>query len=442
MHPPVDVPYPKALRLFPVVRQSLVASFDNCALATKFDIQFRHGWSHSYQARGEMFHRFAAQALRTMARQIEETIPVDAALSILHETLRQRDVDRECPHCQSGRIRKGVTKRGMRYCLSCRHQFETDFIRVPSDMVDELYWVVKKWAHDNSFDVRNLVDVEKRLEALVHYDNSTTGDSVARVITGQPDALFIEGEFDEHAVVLDWKDMWRLPPETEIGFGGYFQQRWYAYLIFVNYPSVEQVTLREYYVRKSTPREATLIKALVFDDIREELSALLEQFDRCVEENLWAPSPGYHCTYCPMPQRCPIHPEARGSGRITTPEEAMQAAAEFVVGQAIVKQKREQLAPWCEMNGDVPVRDAKGRRVVGYRDTYKTVRPTAKKIEQAERELGRSLTREELDAMTKQTVGTELTTFVPHGRAETEEDDALIAALQASVRQAEQDQAA
>jgi hypothetical protein len=443
VQPSLDqAPFPKALRLFPEVRQSLMASFDNCALATKFDIQFRHGWSHSYQARGEMFHRFASRALRTMARQMEDTIPVDAALEILHEVLRQEDVDRECPRCGSGRIRKGVTKRGMRYCLSCRRQFETEFIRVPSDMVAELYWVVKKWAHDNSFDVKNLVDVEKRLTARVAYTDPTTGLKVWRTITGKPDALLVEGAFDEHAVVLDWKDMWRLPAETEIGFGGYFQQRWYAFLIFVNYPSVERVTLREFYVRKSVPREATLTKAVVFDDIAAELGALLYQFDRCVEENLWVPSPGYHCGYCPMPQRCPIHPEARGSGRITTPEEAMQAAAEFVVGQAIVNQKRQQLAPWCEMNGPVPVRDAKGRRVVGFRDTAKTYRPKQKEIDEQERLLGRQLTSGELKAMERVVPGTELTTFVPNPNLEAEEDDALIAALQASVRSAEQDRAA
>jgi hypothetical protein len=51
------------------------------------------------------------------------------------------------------------------------------------------------------------------------------------------DALMLEGTYDEHAIVLDWKDMWKLPPETEVGFGGYFQQRFYAYLIFANYPT-------------------------------------------------------------------------------------------------------------------------------------------------------------------------------------------------------------
>jgi hypothetical protein len=152
-----------------------------------------------------------------------------------------------------------------------------------------------------------------------------------------------------------------------------------------------------------------------------------------VQENLWVPSPGQHCGFCPMPQKCPIHPEARGSGRITTPQEAAQTAAEFVVASAIVKQKREQLGPWCEMNGPVPVKDAKGRRVVGFRGTVKKKRPSSQEIADKEVALGRELTARELEAMVREVPGTELTTHVPEDQLEDEEDEKMIAALQASV---------
>jgi hypothetical protein len=39
------------------------------------------------------------------------------------------------------------------------------------------------------------------------------------------------------------------PAPTALGFDGYFQQRFYAWLIFKNYPSAQSVTLREFYVR-------------------------------------------------------------------------------------------------------------------------------------------------------------------------------------------------
>jgi hypothetical protein len=85
--------------------------------------------------------------------------------------------------------------------------------------------------------------------------------------------------------------------KTEPSFGGYFQQRWYAYLIFTQpaFRSVERVTLREFYVRYSEPREITLSRDREFEDIREELATLVELFDRSVERNEWVPSPGQHC---------------------------------------------------------------------------------------------------------------------------------------------------
>jgi hypothetical protein len=178
-----------------------------------------------------------------------------------------------------------------------------------------LYWVVKKWAHDNAFDVMNLVDVEKRLDATVRYPQPD-GGWVTRVITGQLDALLVEGATTSTAIVLDWKDMWKLPPETEVGFGGYFQQRFYALLIFVNYPSVEDVTLREFYVRFSEPREATLSRKEYVRRHPRGDQALVEQFDRCVEENEWVPSPGRTAGSAPMPQKCPIHPG--GARRVGT----------------------------------------------------------------------------------------------------------------------------
>jgi hypothetical protein len=183
-----------------------------------------------------------------------------------------------------------------------------------------------------------------------------------------PDALLIEGAYDEHAIVLDWKDMWKLPAQTEIGLRRLLPAAVLRVPDLRELPDGRAVTLREFYVRYSEPREATLHEG-VGRRHRAEISALPEQFDRCVEENLWVPSPGAHCTYCPMPQKCPIHPEARGSGRITTPEEAMQTAAEFVVAQAIVKQKREQLGPWVrdERAGAGARREGpQGGRVVGY----------------------------------------------------------------------------
>jgi PD-(D/E)XK nuclease superfamily len=432
----LPVPYPKGLAQFPLIRQSVLSSFDNCSLGTKFEFQYRHNWHFSYQARGELFHRFASKALVEMARQGERSIPVDAALAILHETLRQDDVDRWCPRCGSGRVRKGITRKGMRYCLACRQQFPTRIIAVPMDQIAELYWVVKKWAHDTSFDVHNLVDVEKRLEAEVRYPHPD-GGWVPRTITGQMDALFVEGVNDERAIVLDWKDMWKLPPPTTIGHEGYFQQRFYALLIWDSYPSVHEVVLREFYVRYSKPREATLLREQAYDDVREEVTALVERFDRTVQNNEWIASPGMHCGFCAAPQKCTIFPEARGAGRITNPDEAEKVAAQYVVASAILKQQREQLAAWTRMHGPVPVKDAKGRRVVGHQEYERTERPSEQEIVELTARLRRVPTEQEIRALQRKHVATKLTTFVPDVQLEDDHDEQMILALQRSVEQAD-----
>ena len=45
-------PYPLARKLYPTLRQSVLQSFDQCALLSRFEREYRGGWSHPWQARG------------------------------------------------------------------------------------------------------------------------------------------------------------------------------------------------------------------------------------------------------------------------------------------------------------------------------------------------------------------------------------------------------
>jgi PD-(D/E)XK nuclease superfamily len=438
-------PYPKALRLYPEIRHSILGAFDLCALETHFDLTYRKGWSSHPQARGTIFHRFAGRALTEMNRQNEQTIEVDVALAILQEVLLQEDVDRVCPECGTTKIRKGLVGGGYRLCEN-RHRFETEFVNVPWAEVKDLVWTVKKWATDNAFDIANLVDVEHRLKATVAYPNPEGGE-VERILTGQLDSFFVEGEWDDHGIVLDWKDMWKLPRPTEVSFEGYFQQKFYAWLIFKqkdevhsgrqsgipSYESIERVTLREFYVRRSEPREATIWRSQV-DEIEHELAALVNRFDRAVEENLWVPTPGTHCSYCPRPTACPIPPFARGAGKIQDQREADRAARQLIVAEAIVKQNKEALASWAAVHGNIPIRDAKGERVWGHRETVRVERPDRDKLADA-------LSRGEvnLDRLYPERTITKFEPHVPEPKdeaAEAAEDAKLMAALQESVAEA------
>lgn len=418
-----DLPYPKAVAAFPTVRQSLLSAFDACALEAKFDLDYRHGWTTPPQARGRIFHRFAAKALEAMASMDEDSIPVDAALAILHEVLRQDDVDRECPVCGTAEIKPGMDD-GYRTCGE-GHRFETEFVNIPMSEVKDLYWIVKKWAHDNTFEIDKLADVEKRLHATVRY--VVNGIGTERVLTGQLDALLTEGEFDERAIVLDWKDTFGMPGPSDVSFEGYFQQRFYAWLVMKNYKHVESVTLREFYVRFSEPREATIFRTDL-DDIEAELAALVERFDRSVEEELWIPTPGKHCSYCPRPTACPIPKFARGAGRIADDDDAADRAKQLLVADAIVKQNKEALAVWASRNGPIEIKDAKGVRVWGHRESRRVSRPTKEELEAA-------LARGEVD-LAKLYPERKVTKFEPHvpkGPKATDDDAELLAQLQEAV---------
>jgi hypothetical protein len=428
------VPYPKSLRRFPVLRQSLLAAFDSCALTSKFDLDFRRGWDAHHHARGAIFHRFAARALREMAMQGEKTIEVDVALAIFHEVLRQDDVDRECPECGSTDILPKLDRYGRRRCAN-GHRFETEFMVIPEYQVKDLYMAVKKWAYDNSFNTENLIATELRLRATLGYPHPYS--KVERVLSGQTDALFVEGEFHEAAVIIDWKDTWALPPPTEVSFKGYFQQRFYAWLVMrqPEFGTIERVTLREFYDRYSEPREATIWRHDL-DDIEAELSALVERFDRAYEEDLWPASPGKHCNWCLRPMACPIPQFARGEGRITTPERAESVARQFIVASEVVKQAGDALRAYADVHGPIPVRDAKGSRMLGYVESKRVTRPTREQLEKAIRDAG-DVGGLPLDRLYRETTGTRFQAHQPEEVDEAAADEKILEQLRASVEQAQ-----
>ena len=414
---------------YPTLRQSRLATFDRCALSAKFEEDYRQGdnsWTGHPQARGQIFHRFAAKALRTMSEMGERTIPTDLALAILAECLRQHDVDVECPTCQAPIVGRA---KGRILC-SNGHDHHSGFVNLPADQVKDLRWVVVKWANDNAFDIDNLVSIEERLAAPIMCQTAA-GDIYERVLTGQLDAMFVTGEADDEAIVLDWKDTWAVPGPTDVGFDGYFQQRFYAWLVFKTYPTIQKVTLREFYVRFSEPREATVWRDDI-EDIENEMSALAERFDRAFNEENFPPSPGAHCQVCPRPGACPIFSGVRGEGAITSQKMAEKVAAEAIVIQSALKQRKTALAAWASAHGDIPISDHKGKRVWGHRETKRTSRPTREQVEMAIAAHGPNVDLDELFKKSK------TTRFVPHMPPEIPDeaiDADLLNALEQSVAQ-------
>lgn len=336
----------EVIEAFPHLRQSLLAEFDSCPLMTRFGLESPDVTSPA-QARGILFHRFAAEVLRTLQRTGESRVPVAEALEILYEVCAQRDVpDGEVVACPAR---------------------ERRLLRIAAI----------KFASENEFRMERLIDVERRLFADLEYP-SPDGGIVRRRVTGQPDALIADPP--DGAVVLDWKTTLQPPPrykgerETDhaqgVSYLGYFQQRVYALLVVRNYPAVQRVTLREFYPLAGEARSAVVL-AVDLEHVERELAAVCEQLDRALAGGsaspLWQPSPGRHCSYCPRPGACPIEHEDRRDGAVTSRAQAERYAAEMVVADRVRDHRREALKAWVEVHGPVPVKSGKGRYEVRFK---------------------------------------------------------------------------
>lgn len=334
----------EVLDWWPSLRQSLLGDFDSCRLMTRFGLE-GFAYTTPAQARGILFHRFAAELLHTLQATGEVTIPVDEALEILYEVCAQRDVpDGEVVWCPAE---------------------ERKLLRIAAI----------KFVTENDWQMDRLMAVEERLFSTIEYPHPD-GGIVRRQVTGQPDALLADPP--DGIIVLDWKTTQSPPPEYRprdgqekhdhargLSYLGYFQQRTYAKLVLDRYPAASSCTLREHYPVAGATREATVFRSDL-EHIERDLRALCELMDRALaggsESKVWQPTPGKHCAWCPRPTACPVNPVVRlKEGGITSQAQAERAAAQFVLTDAMRKNLAEALKGWVEANSPVGVKSAKGR---------------------------------------------------------------------------------
>lgn len=371
----------------PSLRQSLLAGFDDCPLSAFMELKFANGWSTYPQARGTIFHLFAALFLNELRTVQSRTLPVQLAEQILIQ--------------------------------ACRQEFDAngerippeDIVRVPLREMKDLRMAARKFAADNAFSFDRIIDIERRLSATLTYPHPD-GGLVERRLTGKLDALLSDPADPDGAVVLDWKDTWGLPPEPKdlgreetiedelrgLSYEGYFQQRFYAWLVMKCYPNVQRVTLREFYVRKTVARKATVTRASM-PEIEEELSVLAQAFDMALAQGVpsfpygwfpvvdpetgevsgreldierlgrWKPQPGRHCGFCARSRACPIEEDTRieAGAPPATPERAAAIAGEIQVVEQVRTVLYRAAKAYVETSGrPIPVKDAKGRRALGW----------------------------------------------------------------------------
>jgi hypothetical protein len=345
----------EVLDAFPTLRQSLLASFDDCRLKTRWEIEGVR-FDSPAQARGQLFHRYAAEVMRTLWRTGETSMPTEEALVILYEIVAQRDVpDRDVVWLPA------KERRILRKCaIALVHDYGTDRPR--------------------EFDMSRLIAIEGTgmdggdpLKIPLEYP-APDGGMVERIATGRPDAVLAVPP--DGLEILDWKTDRQPPPKGEendehrddaehVSYGGYFQQRTYGVGALRRWPHVQWVRLREFYVLAGEARWATIHREHM-EHIERELAAEVELLDRALmgghRSEIWKPSPGHHCRYCPRSGQCPIPREERGEGAVgSSAAVAARYGAQAVVAQRVYKDRIAALKPYVQEFGPVDVRHAKGR---------------------------------------------------------------------------------
>lgn len=344
----------EVIAAYPSLRQSILGRAQECLLSTRFDLE-GYAYNNAAQARGIIFHAYAAKLLTVLRETGQTKIPTQEAMELLYEAAAQRDVpDDEV-------VTMGMADR--RYLRICALVL----------------------AGQEFKDMHRLIAVERRLFTTVTYEGAD-GQVVQRQITGQPDALFADPP--DGALVPDFKTTKAAPPKytgrgkdpsedeggdpAHVSYEGYWQQRFYALLVMDNYPSVKHVTLREVYpgAKKEddqiATREATVTRAAL-EHVRREIGDVVALLDRAIagghDSKVWGPSPGKHCNFCRRPSSCTIEKEARLKEEgITSDEQAARVAGVFVLADQLRDTTRKALKARYEATGKpIPVKTSKGR---------------------------------------------------------------------------------
>lgn len=377
----MPVPFPRAVEAFPRLRQSLLANFDLCGLAAKFDIEHRQDWSGHRAAGGQILHRAIGRCLEVMHENGEDAIPLEIAMTLYDEVVRQAEVP-----------------------LNGDSLGDSD-VTVPMKELADMRVALRTWAGNPlGWSTEQFVGIERRYDVTISYPDGA-GGMVDRVLTTKPDLLEITAD-GETAVVWDWKSGWHLPAENskegeydddDLGPSGFFQQRCHALIVFLTYPRIQRVVTNEVYPRwmgstgKAHPqtgepinpvRTATIYRHEL-PEIQTEFAALIERFDRAYEHNVWTPAPGSHCSWCVRPEACTIFPAARAEGRIASAEEAERLAGRLAVLDALKRQTTKALRAWAGEHGDIPVKNPKAPKVYGPVVRQQTTKPTLEQVQAA-----------------------------------------------------------
>jgi hypothetical protein len=209
------VPFPRALILYPHVRQSTLSDFWQCHLMAYFKQEHENGWHSQPQARGSFFHAWAAKLLRTLEIAGQDKLRDEPECDnprcqarpneYLDEGDREYGEGEVCPVCSDGvLLGRALEDEAVALLHEVLRQADVpDEDRLPlpyGEHYHDLLWIVRKFAREQTFNMDRFVEAEHRYAAPIYYENPLTDASrpVERIFSGQMDAVFLAPVRDDH----------------------------------------------------------------------------------------------------------------------------------------------------------------------------------------------------------------------------------------------------
>jgi hypothetical protein len=296
---------------------------------------------------GSVFHRVAAEILRTLRRQGESQIPTEEAMAIFREV-----------YATSGIV------------LPIHGNFSYDRLR----------WQVLKFC-EHSWPAGGIVAVEERLTTDV-----ACPDGKIRQVTGQPDAIIADPP--RGLIIPDFKRGMKRPPEPRDGDysredgkpflspQGLFQLHVYGFQAMTEWKGLDYVILREFHTRWNIMREAKLYREEL-EHVTWEIGDLLQKLDTALAEGedseLWRARPGSHCYHCPGKLDCPVPHEAREDGSIRDEGSALDHAVLYTRLDSMRKHTIAALKGWLDAGNEAPILPD-GHSYVGWKQVSEKTR--------------------------------------------------------------------
>ena len=193
---------------------------------------------------------------------------------------------------------------------------------------DEVTTIFETFIHSHMFEPSQIAEFEKKEE--IHLDGLTFWAVI--------DLLEV---VDGGVRVRDWKTNWNVTSQAEVDRD--FQLRCYAWAVHKLY-GYNEVRCDLEFVRHGAVR-STLIG---LDEIILTEARIIAAVEQIEAEKDWPATPGSHCTYCPWADEC----MAITNEIVDDPE---KLAAEILVLEKQVRDRKDKLAVWCTENGPVTV---------------------------------------------------------------------------------------